>query len=237
MSRNVQDFIKTPKGKRIVVICLVIMFLGWGYVFFSLFSGMNKLFPSEQDIAAAKEMLQGSRKEWLIQVQHQKELDALKQKYSSICDSCWNTQTDGDAEVLLRERIEQAAVEADVVLSSLGTVKVTKINDELSFAEIDVNFTASLEKIIRFMESISKMTPVLYWSSVDFRIDFMRRFQMSAGNTAKSSSDNSSDHSVQKAKTTNLVSADENTRNDNENESLRFSGAIRVICYSGQKTT
>ena len=68
-----------------------------------------------------------------------------------------------------------------MTLNSLGSVKIIKINNDLSFAEIDLQATTSIEVIAAFLSQVKTIKPELSWKRFDVRMNM--RFQRNAQQT------------------------------------------------------
>ena len=103
-----------------------------------------------------------------------KQHTALEQKVKAVTDSAWQ-EKDGMIEMDLRSRVQSAAEKAGLTLNSLGSVKLVKINNDLSFAEIDVQGSAPIDMIAAFLTQIQEIKPVLSWKRFDLRMDMRPR--------------------------------------------------------------
>ena len=65
--------------------------------------------------------------------------------------SSWQPARDGDPELLLRQKIEAAAKKSELKLNNLGTVRLTRINQDFGFAELDISATTRLSQLAPFM--------------------------------------------------------------------------------------
>ena len=69
----------------------------------------------------------------------------------------------------LRKKIEGAARKAGLDLTSIGAIRRSRINNDLSFLELDVNATSTLELLTAFWVELADVTPQLSWKRVDLR--------------------------------------------------------------------
>ena len=84
-------------------------------------------------------------------------------------ESYWREERDGVVETELRNKIQQAASEIELKLNSLGSVRTTRINNELYYAEIDLSTSGTLETLVRFLGRIQEIRPALSWRRLDLR--------------------------------------------------------------------
>ncbi len=95
--------------------------------------------------------------------------EAEAKTYNANLGTFWNDTVNGYADVELRKKIEEAAQKAGLQLNSIGTVRRTRINNDLQFLEIDMSGVNTLEILTNFYEQIYLATPKLYWKRVDLR--------------------------------------------------------------------
>ena len=93
----------------------------------------------------------------------------LKERYRKQLESYWCEERDGVVETELRNKIQQAASEIELKLNSLGSVRTTRINNELYYAEIDLSTSGTLETLVRFLGRIQEIRPALSWRRLDLR--------------------------------------------------------------------
>lgn len=169
---TLKEHLKTPKGR--LVAALVLLGISWIFLIFYFIGPLDSLFPSKASIEAKKSDLQKLKKENTSLKQKMKQHTALENQVKAIQDSSW-TEKNGVIETDLRSRVQEAAQKADLKLSSLGSVKISKINNTLSYAEIDVQGMAPIEKIAAFLTQIQQVKPLLSWKRFDLRPDLRIR--------------------------------------------------------------
>lgn len=175
---NWKAWLKTPKGK--LTVALGILGISWIFLFFHFAGPMDSLFPSQSAIEAKKEALKKLRKENASLKLKMKQQKELEQRYKVFTEASWQGK-DGFIETDLRSRVQEAAQKAGLTLNSLGSVKIIKINNDLSFAEIDLQATTSIEVIAAFLSQIKTIKPELCWKRFDVRMNM--RFQRNAQQT------------------------------------------------------
>ena len=169
---NWKAWLKTPKGK--LTAALGILGISWNFLFFYFVGPMDSLFPGTNAIEAKKEELKKLQKEnssLKLKMKQQKEQE---QRYKQFVKSSWQTK-DGFIETDLRARVQEAAQKAGLNLNSLGSVKLVKINNDLSFAEIDLQAAADIETIAKFLTQIKEIRPELSWKRFDLRLNMRMR--------------------------------------------------------------
>ena len=169
---NWKAWLKTPKGK--LTAALGILGISWIFLFFYFVGPLDSLFPSKSAIEAKKEELKKLQKEnssLKLKIKQQRELE---QRYKQFVESSWQTK-DGFIETDLRARVQEAAQKAGLNLNSLGSVKLVKINNDLSFAEIDLQAAADIETVAKFLTQIKEIKPALSWKRFDLRLNMRMR--------------------------------------------------------------
>ena len=142
---------------------------------FSYFVGpVNSLLPGKDAISDKQDTLKKLQKENSTLKQKMKQHKALEQRYAQLLEESWQTK-DGFIEIDLRTKVQTAAQKAQLNLNSLGSVKMVKINNDLSYAEIDLQGSAPIEVIATFLTQIDGMKPKLYWKRFDLRMDMRSR--------------------------------------------------------------
>ena len=97
--------------------------------------------------------------------------EAIRRAAEKQIADAWSTAKYGEAEVELRAKVEKAAKDQELKLGNISTVRTTKFNNDLSFLELDVNVSADLEQVVKFIAAIHAVEPKLYWRRLDFRPD------------------------------------------------------------------
>lgn len=128
---------------------------------------LGSFFPSRSKIEAAKKELDKAAAELAIQEARQHEVQALEKSYKEMLGSVWENERDGDPELELRKKIEEAAKKYDFKLNSIGALRRNRINNELSFYEVDVAATETIELISLFLKEVQEISPRMYWKRAD----------------------------------------------------------------------
>ena len=112
-----------------------------------------------------------------------------KLKYQNIAakDAYWNVDRDGQPETELRNLVNDAAVCVEANLQNLGSVRMSTINPELSYALLEFTVVDEYDKVIRLIAEIEKCKPRLYWVSADIRVENSRARNVASANRQNSS--------------------------------------------------
>ncbi len=202
MNARFREFAKTSRGKLILALGGLVVV--WIILLWQFAGSLAGLLPGAGEIDRTEREVKELRRQNAAVQAKAKEFDNLKARYRKQLDGYWQEARDGVAETELRNKIQQAAHEGELKLSSLGSVRITRINGDLYYAEIDLATTGSLEALTAFLARIQKITPALSWRRLDLRPEPMRG----------------------RPDTTTTTTA-------NTTQSLNFNGAIRVIGFDG----
>jgi len=163
----IKKFRHSKKRQRIFIIAglsFAVLFLLW-----QLGGNVGSVIPS----AARLEKLRTDRQKVAADVaeleKRMAEVEAAAKTYRENLGDFWNDAVNGYADVELRKKIEEAAQKAGIKLNSIGTVRRTRINNDLQFLEIDMSGVDTLEILTNFYEEIYNVSPKLYWKRVDLR--------------------------------------------------------------------
>ena len=173
MSRTTfKEFVKTPKGK--LVLALGAMLLSWIFLLLNFSSSLMIALPSEAKKNALKQEIRKIRSELAELNEKKVQSDRLKAKWNNLASRSWQPARDGDPELLLRQKIEAAAKKSELKLNNLGTVRLTRINQDFGFAELDISATTRLSQLAPFIYEIQQQKPAIAWKRLSV-FSMMRR--------------------------------------------------------------
>ena len=167
MRTSFRDFVKTGKGKLTVALCA--LGLSWIFLLWNFSGSFGELLPGEERIDALEREIKQLKQQNATLLARRKAADELKERYRKQLESYWREERDGVVETELRNKIQQAASEIELKLNSLGSVRTTRINNELYYAEIDLSTSGTLETLVRFLGRIQEIRPALSWRWLDLR--------------------------------------------------------------------
>lgn len=171
MKQTPKQFFATPAGK--LTLAVIAMVLCWTVliVYLSKTSAGGTWFPSEADIESVRTDI---KKDTNALHAAEAELDAfedLQASYEDSLASYWNADRDGQPETELRNLVSTAAQNAEANIQTLGSVRTSNINNELSYADLDFTVVDEYSKVVRFFAEIEKCTPRLSWRRVEIRLE------------------------------------------------------------------
>jgi len=205
MNAKLKAFIKTGRGK--LTLAVGALALVWIVLLWQFAGSLAGLLPGAGQIDRTERQVKDLRRENAVLKGRVKAVEELKARFRSQVNGYWQETRDGLIDSELRNRIQKAAREVNLTFNSLGSVRVSRINDELYYAEIDLSASGTIGEIVAFLAKISKSRPVLSWRRFDLRPEPLhRRPQNTAGASGSTAV---------------------------TEQKLNFNGVIRVIGYDG----
>ena len=156
-----KEFIRTPKGK--LTLALGAMVLSWIFLLLNFSSSMMIALPSESRKAELKKEIRKLRTELKGLQEKQQQAERQKKNWKKLAAQSWQPKRDGDPELLLRQIIEAAARKSEMKLNNLGSVRITRINQDFSFAEMDVSANTRIGPLTAFIREIEKSEKNISW--------------------------------------------------------------------------
>lgn len=171
MKQTPKQFFATPAGK--LTLAVIAMVLCWTVliVYLSKTSAGGTWFPSEADIEGVRTDIKKDTNALHAAEAELEEFEDLQISYEDSLASYWNADRDGQPETELRNLVSTAAQNAEANIQTLGSVRTSNINNELSYADLDFTVVDEYSKVIRFFAEIEKCTPRLSWRRVEIRLE------------------------------------------------------------------
>ena len=171
MKQTPKQFFATPAGK--LTLAVIAMVLCWTIliVYLSKTSAGGTWFPSEADMNRVRQEIKNDTNKLNTINADLDSFEALQDKYEDSLATYWNADRDGEPETQLRNLINDAAQNAKANLQTLGSVRTSTINTELSYADLDFTVVDEYSKVIRFFAEVEKCTPRLSWRRVELRLE------------------------------------------------------------------
>ena len=171
MKQTPKQFFATPAGK--LTLAVIAMVLCWTIliVYLSKTSAGGTWFPSEADMNRVRQEIKNDTNKLNSANADLDSFEALQDKYEDSLATYWNADRDGEPETQLRNLINDAAQNAKANLQTLGSVRTSTINTELSYADLDFTVVDEYSKVIRFFAEVEKCTPRLSWRRVELRLE------------------------------------------------------------------
>lgn len=214
MKQTPKQFFATPAGKLTLAIFAMVFCWTALIVYLSNTSAGGTLFPTEADMNRIRQDIKKDTSTLAAEQANLDEFDALQMKYEDSLATFWNADRDGEPETELRNLVNDAAQRAEANLQTLGSVRISNINNELSYADLDFTVVDEYSKVIRFFAEVEKSTPRLSWRRVEIRVEPNRARAVTGPGGA--------------ANRNNAAAAAATTAT----QTFRTTGQVRVIKYS-----
>jgi len=220
---KVKEFFKTPKGK--LVLALGAMLLSWIFLLLNFSGSLLVSLPSESRKAAIKQEIRKLKTELNSLNEKKVQAEKLKKKWQELAERSWQPERDGDPELVLRQKVEAAAKKSEIKLNNLGTVRLTRVSQDFSFAELDVSATTRIAPLTAFVYELQKEKPTVAWRRLSV-FTMMRRPRPPGSNNRTVSSSTTDDNLIFSGNIRALVYHPENgdknaVRNKNHHKSVQ----------------
>ncbi len=171
MKQTPKQFFASPAGK--LTLAIVAMVLCWTVliVYLSNTSAGGTWFPSEADMNRVRQEIKKETNTLNTETANLNEFEELQDNYEDALMTYWNADRDGQPETELRNLVNDAATNAQANIQTLGSVRTSTINNELSYADLDFTIVDEYSKIIKFFAEVEKCTPRLAWRRVEIRVE------------------------------------------------------------------
>ena len=171
MKQTPKQFFATPAGK--LTLAVIAMVLCWTIliVYLSTSSPGGTWFPTEAHMDRVRDDIKKYSKEYETEQADLLKYEELQDKYEDSLTTFWNADRDGQPEIELRNLVSDAAQRAEANMQNLGSVRISNINNELSYADLDFTLVDEYSKVIKFFAEIEKCTPRLSWRRVEIRVE------------------------------------------------------------------
>ena len=213
MKQTPKQFFASPAGK--LTLAIVAMVLCWTIliVYLSNTSAGGTWFPTEAHMNRVRQEIKNDTKTLNTEMEKEDAFLDLQDSYEDSLTTYWNADRDGEPETELRNLINDAAQRAEANIQTLGSVRTSTINNELSYADLDFTVVDEYNKVIRFIAEVEKCTPRLSWRRVELRLEPTRARAVTAPG----------------ARANNAAAAAATTT---PAQMFRTTGQVRVIKYS-----
>ena len=171
MKQTPKQFFATPAGK--LTLAVIAMVLCWTVliVYLSNTSAGGTWFPTDAHFNNVRSEIKKETSTLNSETEKLNNFEDLQDKYETALTTYWNADRDGQPETELRNLINDAAAAAKANIQTLGSVRTSTINNELSYADLDFTIVDEYSKIIKFFAEVEKCTPRLAWRRVEIRVE------------------------------------------------------------------
>lgn len=208
---NLKRFASTRKGQ--LILCCGALAAVWLVILLNWASGSLGELPNQARIAKVRTELVKVRNEHDRAAAEFKAASAVRRKYRELAAASWLPGHDGVIETGLRRRISEVAQKNDFKLNNIGSVRTSRINQEFSYADIDISGGGDYKDVVRLLAGLCGIRPRLAWRRLDLRPDY--RFRRNTGPGGAN------------------LAAQLNTVPETR---INFGGTLRVFIYEGPLT-
>jgi hypothetical protein len=121
------------------------------------------LWPSADRIQEEIAELGNMHKDLEKEIGEVRTIRQIRENFISQGKDFWIPKRDGDIESSIIKKIEDIAKTSGLKLQNIGNARLSKINEEISFMEINIEAKSSMEEISRFISDLYKSNPCFYW--------------------------------------------------------------------------
>ncbi len=172
MSNAHEPAAASVRGK--VVFCVVGLIFSLIMLTFTLDFSFSSLIPSEAALTQLRRDLKKAEAAWETQEAAGREYDDARKRYQSVVDAAWLESRDGSPDVELPKRINAAAMELQLELQNVSAVRRSRLNDQLSLLQLDINTYATVPTLTMFLTKLRGLTPPVSWEQISIRPEMVQ---------------------------------------------------------------
>lgn len=144
-----------------VVVVLVLLEISFGLLSISLY-GHEKIKKISNDISITQKQLKKAQEDLGVCLEKESSFIARQKEF-------WIVERDGDVMQNFEGKITDVAQKLKIELTSVGTVQVNKLNENLSTGEVDIACSGTTQNIIHFTFILSSSTPKMFFQRANIR--------------------------------------------------------------------
>lgn len=126
-------------------------------------SEIAALWPGGDRIQKELDDLGDMHKELEKEIREVRNIRQVRENFIKQGKDFWIPKRDGDIENNIIKKIEDVAKTSGLKLQNIGNARLSKINEEISFMEVNIEAKSSMEEISRFISDLYKANPCFYW--------------------------------------------------------------------------
>jgi hypothetical protein len=119
--------------------------------------------PGGEKIQAEIEDLEKMHKDLEREIEEVQSIRQIREGFIRQGKDYWVPKRDGEIENNIIKKIEDVAKSSGMKIQNIGNSKLSKINEDISFMEINIEAKSSMEEITRFISDLYKTNPCFYW--------------------------------------------------------------------------
>ena len=121
------------------------------------------LWPSGDRIRNEIAELGDMHKDLEKEIREVRNIRQIRENFINQGKKFWIPKRDGDIENNIIKKIEDVAKTSGLKLQNIGNARLSKINEEISFMEVNIEAKSSMEEVTRFVSDLYKADPCFYW--------------------------------------------------------------------------
>ncbi len=161
--------IHSPEGRKLMFFCGFALLFSATVLLFTFDVNFAGLIPSQERLDSLRREEKKAIAAWKAVEVRQQEQAAIEERYRKLLESAWVESRDGSPDVEIPKQINSVAKKYELELSGVSAVRRTRINNELSALETDVNTAAPLAALTGFWQEIRRQSPERVWKRMDLR--------------------------------------------------------------------
>jgi hypothetical protein len=160
---------KKWKNKIILAVLLLAIACLPVAAFLFFLTDIGPIWPGKNDINAAKNALEKAQSGLASRIKEVSLIRSERIDFIKNSTRLWMEPKDGAVDTEAMKKIEGMAKNSGVNIKSLGNTRKTKVNEQMSFFEVNVDAQAPMEDIARFLVELYKVSPKFYWTRILLR--------------------------------------------------------------------
>lgn len=142
-------------GIPVIVLSIITVVLYWKEI--------TALWPSGERINLEIAELGDKHKDLEKEIREVRNIRQIRENFIKQGKDFWIPKRDGDIENSIIKKIEDVAKTSGLKLQNIGNARLSKINEEISMMEINIEAKSSMEEITKFISDLYKANPCFYW--------------------------------------------------------------------------
>ena len=161
--------IHSPEGRKLVLFCGFALIFSATVLLFTFDVNFAGLIPSQERLDNLRREEKKAIAAWKTVEARQQEQTAIEAQYRNLLESAWLESKNGSPDVEIPKQINSIARKYELELSGVSAVRRTRINNELTALETDVNTAAPLSALTGFWQEVRQQSPERVWKRMDLR--------------------------------------------------------------------
>ncbi len=145
----------------VVLLFITVLVLYWKDIMY--------LWPGHDTIAIEITTLEGLHKDLDKEIREIQKIRQTREAFIRQGRDFWISKRDGDIESSIIKKIEDVARTSGLKLQNIGNARLIKVNDDISFMEVNIEAKSTMEEISKFIADLYKANPCYYWRRCTIR--------------------------------------------------------------------